>query len=116
MNIGGIGDRFHTQPDYYDHILWYVQKSAQITYTAKLGARNILFLVHTWYVILFYVNSQYVNGFNLGLPYYRNLWIAVPPVGLYPHPPIFTYLLRIFFPPRRQNDENLGGTAIHNLR
>ena len=39
------------QPEYYNHIYWYVKKCEQLSYTVKLGARNIIFLctylVHT---------------------------------------------------------------------
>ena len=51
------------QPEYNDHILWYVRKLPQMAYIVILGSCYILFLVHTSYVQSLYIDSQYVCVF-----------------------------------------------------
>ena len=44
--IDGIFMAGSTPPECYNHILWYVQKVAQITQISRLGYRNILFFLY----------------------------------------------------------------------
>ena len=50
------------QPEYYDHILCYVKKGAQIKYKVMLRACNNLFLVYNRYIHCSYINSQFIHG------------------------------------------------------
>ena len=55
-------DKLHT--NLITTIILYGRKNvAQLIYIARLGSRNILFLVYTWYIRGFYIDSQYVHSF-----------------------------------------------------
>ena len=58
------------QSELYDHIILYEQKGAQITELVSLGYRNILFLLHTWYISSLYINFHYAQVFYIDDQYY----------------------------------------------